>query len=164
MSSMDPYLFIGSSTEGLPIARALQAELDEDCEPLVWQQNFFEPTETTIEALRDKAQNFDFAVLVLTPDDSVIIRNVENAAGRDNVLLEVGLFLGVLGLRRVFLVHPRNQGLHLPSDLAGVTCLTYRSDRRDQNLRAAIGPAATAIRNRISAEGLRLDRNFSNPS
>jgi predicted nucleotide-binding protein len=155
MNSLDPSLFIGSSTEGLPIARALQAELDEDCEPLVWQQNFFEPTETIIDALRDKAQNFDFAALVLTPDDSVVIRAAENFAARDNVLLEVGLFLGVLGLRRVFIIHPRNQGLRLPSDLAGVTCLTYKSDRRDQNLRAAIGPAATAIRNRIATEGPR---------
>src|SRR5438876_12369225 len=48
MKSLDPSLFIGSSTEGLPIARALQAELDEECEPLVWKQDFFVPTGTTI--------------------------------------------------------------------------------------------------------------------
>jgi CRP/FNR family transcriptional regulator, cyclic AMP receptor protein len=75
-------------------------------------------------------------------------------------LLEVGLFLGILGLRRVFIIHPRGQGLRLPSDLADVTCLTYKSDRRDGNLRAAIGPAANAIRTRIASDGLRLRREL----
>lgn len=158
MNSLDPSLFIGSSTEGLPIAHALQAELDEECEPQVWRQNVFGPTGTTISALLEKAQNSDFAALVLTPDDSVVSRAAENAVARDNVIFELGLFLGALGPRRVFIIHPRNQELRLPSDLAGVTCLTYRSNRTDQNLQAAIGPAATAIRNRIATDGLRPGR------
>lgn len=154
MNSPDPSLFIGSSAEGLPVAQALQAELDEDCEALVWSQNFFGPTETTIGALMEKAQGFDFAVLVLTPDDSAVIRAVRHHVVRDNVLLELGIFLGALGTRRVFILHPREQGIRLPDDLACVTCLTYRNDRRDRNLRAAVGPAATAIRERIFSEGI----------
>ena len=100
MNSLDPSLFIGSSTEGLPIAHALQAELDEECEPLVWRQNVFGPTGTTIGALLEKAQNSDFAALVLTPDDSVVSRTAENSVARDNVIFELGLFLGALGPRR----------------------------------------------------------------
>jgi len=38
MDALDPSLFIGSSSEGLPVAHALQAELDQVCEPLVWAQ------------------------------------------------------------------------------------------------------------------------------
>src|SRR5260370_40757866 len=156
MNSLDPSLFIGSSTEGLPIAYALQVELDEECEPLVWRQSVFGPTATTISALLERAVNSAFAALVFTPDDSVVSRAAEDAVARDNVIFELGLFLGALGPRRVFIVPPRNQQLRLPSDLAGVTCLTYKSHRKDQNLQAAIGPAATAIRNRIATEGLRL--------
>jgi predicted nucleotide-binding protein len=163
MRSPDPSLFIGSSTEGLPIARALQAELDEECEPIVWEQDFFVPTGTTIGTLAEKVQNFDFAAFVFTPDDSLIIRGSANAAARDNVIFELGLFIGALDKERVFIIRPRDQELRLPSDLAGVTCLTYKSNRKDQNLRAAIGPAATAIRNRVVSLGVRrtVGRNAS---
>jgi len=164
MNNLDPSLFIGSSTEGLPIAQALQSELDEVCEPTVWRQGFFGPTDTMISALVNKAQNSDFATFVLTPDDALVIRGADNAVARDNVIFELGLFLGALGPRRVFIVHPRGQGLRLPSDLAGVTCLTYRSNRRDQNLQAAIGPAATEIRGRIAALGIRPNNDLLDPS
>ena len=58
MDAVDPSLFIGSSSEGLTVALALQAELDQVCEPLVWSQGAFEPTGTTIGTLLDTAQNF----------------------------------------------------------------------------------------------------------
>jgi hypothetical protein len=77
------------------------------------------------------------------------------------VVFELGLFLGSLGSRRVFIIHPHNLDLTLPSDLAGVTCLGYREYRSDQNLQAAIGPAATRIRDRIASEGLRRERQIS---
>jgi hypothetical protein len=51
----------------------------------------------------------------------------------------------------------------LPSDLAGVTRLDYRHDRVDQNLQAAIGPAATKIRDRVASEGLRRERKLLEP-
>jgi hypothetical protein len=163
VDALDPSLFIGSSSEGLPVAYALQAELDPVCEPQVWSQGVFAPTGTTVESLLEKAQNSDFAALVVTPDDLIVTRGAEVAVARDNVIFELGLFLGALGPRRVFIIQPRNQDLRLPSDLAGVTSLNYRPNRRDQDLQAAIGPAATAIRNRISSEGLRSERGLPQP-
>ena len=98
MDALDPSLFIGSSSEGLPIAYALQAELDAVCEPLVWSQGVFAPTGTTIGSLLlEKAQNSDFAALVVTPDDLVVTRDAQVAVARDNVIFELGLFLGALG-------------------------------------------------------------------
>ncbi|MGO8891586.1 MAG: TIR domain-containing protein [Streptosporangiaceae bacterium] len=160
MDALDPALFIGSSSEGLAIARALQMEVDEQCEPTVWSQDVFLPGGTTLADLLAASQNSDFAALILTPDDSVVSRGEQRPAARDNVIFELGLFLGALGPQRVFIIRPRGQELRLPSDLAGVTILEYRYNRRDQNLRAAIGPAATEIQNRISAEGLRSDRGL----
>ena len=118
MEALDPFLFIGSSSEGLPVARALQAELDEVCEAQVWSQGVFEPTGTTIGSLLDVAQNSDFAALVLTPDDSVVTRSTKIVVARDNVIFELGLFLGALGPQRVFIIRPHGQDLRLPSDLA----------------------------------------------
>lgn len=153
MDVLNPLLFIGSSSEGLPIAYALQEELDQACEPLVWSQSAFEATGTTIGSLLEMAQTSDFAALVLTPDDSVVTRGSAVSVARDNVVFELGLFLGVLGPRRVFIIRPRDLSLTLPSDLAGVTLLDYRYKRTDQNLQATIGPAATRIRNRVVSEG-----------
>jgi len=145
VDALNPSIFIGSSTEGLSVAYALQAELDQMCEPVVWSQSVFEPTGTTMGSLLEMAQRSDFAALVLTPDDAVVTRDAEVSVARDNVIFELGLFLGTLGPRRVFIVRPRDLDLRLPSDLADVTCLDYRHNRRDQNLQAAIGPAANRI-------------------
>ena len=160
MDTLVPSLFIGSSSEGLPIAHALQAELDPVCEPLVWSQGVFEPTGTTMGSLLEMSQTSDFAALVLTPDDSVVTRGAEVIVARDNVVFELGLFLGALGSRRVFIIQPRDPDLTLPSDLAGVTRLNYRYNRRDQNLQAAIGPAAARIRDTIASEGPRREREL----
>jgi hypothetical protein len=161
MDALDPALFIGSSSEGVAIARELQAEVDGQCEPTVWSQDVFQSGGTFLGELLKTAENTDFAALILTPDDSLRSRGVERPTARDNVILELGLFLGALGSQRVFIIRPRDQDLRLPSDLAGVTVLDYKTNRRDGNLRAAIGPAATAIRNRISIEGLRGDRGLA---
>src|SRR5260370_21070728 len=149
MNSLDPSLFIGSSTEGLPIAYALQVELDEECEPLVWRQSVFGPTATTISALLERAENSDFAALVFTPDDSVVSRAAEDAVARDNVIFELGLFLGALGPRRVFIVFPLNQQLRPPSDPSGVTCPTHKSHRKIQQLQAPTRSSATPTTNTV---------------
>jgi Predicted nucleotide-binding protein containing TIR-like domain len=161
MDALDAALFIGSSSEGEAIARELQVEVDGQCEPTVWSQDVFQPNGTPLNELLRTAENTDFAALVLTPDDSVVSRGEERSAARDNVIFELGLSLGALGPQRVFIIRPRGQDLRLPSDLAGITVLDYNSNRKDGNLRAAIGPAATTIRNRISIEGLRSDRRLA---
>ena len=45
------------------------------------------------------------------------------ASPRDNVVFEAGLFGGVLGMRRTFILHAN--GAKLPSDLLGLTCVRY---------------------------------------
>jgi predicted nucleotide-binding protein len=64
-------MFIGSSTEGLEVARLLQAELEHDVDGTVWSQGVFGLSQSGLEALEAKARTFDFAALVLTPDDLV---------------------------------------------------------------------------------------------
>lgn len=157
-SALDPSLFIGSSAEGLEVATHLQAELDYVCEPTVWTQGVFGPGGTTLTSLLNVVDKSDFAVLVATADDTVTLRGDSYPVARDNVIFELGLFLGALGPERVFIVQPRGQDVKLPSDLAGVTTLTYRPERQDGNLSAALGPCSTAIRQRIISLGLRTAR------
>lgn len=145
-----PSLFIGSSAEGLLVARALQAELDFDVEATIWSQGVFGLSDGTLESLAAKAPTFDFAVLVLTPDDLLTSREQTRNAPRDNVIFEAGLFMGALGRRRVFMVSCRDDELTLPSDFAGIAMARYNR-RSDGNLQAAVGPVATNIRTAIRA-------------
>jgi predicted nucleotide-binding protein len=48
--------------------------------------------------------SFDFAILVLTPDDLTQSRGKQQPSPRDNVVFELGLFIGALGRDRVFMV------------------------------------------------------------
>src|SRR5262245_27745228 len=88
-----PSLFIGSSTEGLEFARAARSLLAKDAETTIWDEGFFGLGSTFIETLINSLARFDFALLVLTPDDLVASRKDETLGPRDNVIFELGLFM-----------------------------------------------------------------------
>jgi Predicted nucleotide-binding protein containing TIR-like domain len=157
MPGTRPSVFIGSSSEGREVAEAIQANMDHDWEAVVWSQGLFGLSDGTLETLVEKSESFDFAILVLTPDDMIESRGTVTQAPRDNVLLEIGLFVGVLGPRRTFVVYDRGAGLKLPSDLAGVTKASYQRHKSD-NLRATVGACCTEINTAVKALGLRPRR------
>lgn len=150
MEMKRPNVFVGSSAEGLPIAEAIQLNLDHSCETTLWSQGVFGLSEGTLEALVRSAASFDFAVLVLTPDDLVSKRNKPGQQPRDNVLFELGLFMGMLGRDRTFIVHERKTPLDLPTDLAGITPATF-ARRADNNMHAALGPVCTQLKTAMTA-------------
>lgn len=154
MAGAKPSVFVGSSTEGLPIAEAIQRRLDYVAEVNIWNQATFDLSSVTIEALEEKCRESDFAIFVLTPDDVKIQREKETAAVRDNVIFELGLFAGTLGRRRCFLVHDRERKIDLPSDLAGITPAKF-SLQRSGNLDASLGAPCSAIANAMKAQPLR---------
>jgi predicted nucleotide-binding protein len=154
IASTRPRVFVGSSVEGLDVANGIQAGLEFDCESTVWTQGVFGLSRGTLESLVEAAQNSDFAVLALTADDVTTKRENTNASPRDNVIFELGLFMGALGRDRTFIVHARGQDLDLPSDLEGITTATF-GERSDGNLQAALGPVCTKIRTAMKKTGLR---------
>jgi predicted nucleotide-binding protein len=148
--SIKPQMFIGSSGEGLEIAQLVQLELERDIESTIWNQGPFGLSQGTLESLVKLKDQYDFAVLVLTPDDVVIKRGNQGNAARDNVIFELGLFMGSLGRERTFMLYCSDDRLELPSDLAGVTAATYKRPSGN-NLQAALGPACTKIRIAVRA-------------
>jgi hypothetical protein len=101
---------------------------------------------------------FDFAILVLSPDDIVQSRNDSNLGPRDNVIFELGLFMGRLGRERTFAVHQRNAHVKIPTDLSGVTLAAYDWPRRVGGHAAAVGPASDLIRDEIRRLGLSREK------
>lgn len=151
---MKPSLFVASSVDGLPIAYAVQQNLERDAEVTVWSQGIFEPTATALTSLLRSLPAFSFGTFVFHPDDVVRLRSVEALAVRDNVLFELGLFIGAHGPERCFIVAPRDMAdFHWPTDLLGHRPLEYDSSRHDGNHRAALGPACQEIREVIQRLG-----------
>ena len=152
MKKSRPAIFIGSSAEGLEVAKAIQAELQYSAECVIWSQGVFGLSEGTLESLVKAIKKFDFAVLVLTPDDLVTSRGNSSPSPRDNVLLELGMCIGTLGRSRTFMVVDRKAKVKLPTDLAGVTPATFEMPDAG-TMQSAVGPACTQIATSVKTEG-----------
>jgi CRP/FNR family cyclic AMP-dependent transcriptional regulator len=114
-----PIVFIGSSKESLPVAKIVGKALGKVAEVRVWKDGVFWEDQFTLESLEVQSRQVDFAVMVFAPDDRIFCRGKKSVAPRDNVVFELGLFMGALGRKRAFLIKPRNKDLKLPSDLFG---------------------------------------------
>jgi predicted nucleotide-binding protein len=104
---------------------------------------------TIIEKFEDYA-NVAFAVILLTPDDVGAGKDYVNdlkPRARQNVILELGFFLGKLGRNRVCALHKGN--LELPSDFSGVLWIPM-----DPN-----GAWQFSLAKEMKAVGLDLDLN-----
>lgn len=147
-----PKVFIGSSSEGLEIAETIQLNLDHSCEVTIWSQGVFGLGYGNLETLVQQISNYDFAILVLTPDDMIESRGDLKNSARDNVLFELGLFMGKLGRYRTFAVYDRTADIKIPSDLAGVSMATYHP-HSSGNIDAALGASCTQMKRRIKEFG-----------
>lgn len=145
-----PEIFIGSSTESLKVATAIERALNPD--PIRihhWKKGVFGASEATIESLEKLLPQCDFAILILTADDKVRIRGKRKAAPRDNVVFELGLFIGAIGRNRTFMLAENRTELRLPPDLLGVTYLPLDT-KTVKTQRNSVVSAALSIRTRIS--------------
>jgi hypothetical protein len=149
-----PTLFIGSSTEGLDFARGVRSLLAADAEVTLWRDGIVNIGEITVDALVNALPRFDFGVMVLSPDDVTTSRDQTSASPRDNVIFELGLFMGKLGRSRTFMVRPREVNVKLPSDVIGVTAAFYDWPRQDNDVRAAVGSACDDIRQAVRSLGI----------
>jgi hypothetical protein len=147
---MKPSIFIGSSSEGLKYAQSIKAQLSNDAELTIWNEGLFLLGNITLEELQTFGCRFDFAVLVLTPDDTVVNRADQMKSPRDNVLFELGVFMSSLGPKKTFVVTTKGD-VKLPSDLQGLTVAKIDSDRADGNVDAMVGNACHQIRNAVAA-------------
>lgn len=136
-------LFIGSSKEGLDVATQLKKKIDKNysdwIETVIWSEGkVFSLNKSALESLVKASRRFDYGILVATSDDISVIRKIEHVVSRDNVMLELGLFLGSLGLSRAFVL--LEEGCKLPTDYTGITVPIF--NRKDKK---SIGKAINQI-------------------
>lgn len=160
--TFQPRIFISSSVEGLPVARAIQEKLRRhkaDC--YLWSDpGIFEVSEVTIESLVKALDLFSYAIVVLTPDDLVSRRSVQKAIPRDNLVFELGLFVGRHGRDSAFMVAPERQEILLPSNLFGVQTAYYSFTGSGKGrARPDVGSACTHILRAVRAAEKRRSRS-----
>ena len=142
-------VLILSSTEALPVARAVQSELNVPAiEPTVWDQASFSGWLLT--DIRNKIVEYGFVVVVFSPDDLIVSRGSEMLSPRDNVLLELGMALASNGIERTSLLCPDMPNIKIPIDLGGLAVKRYEH-RSDGNYRASVAPACSEIVSELRA-------------
>lgn len=150
-----PVVFIGSSSESLEIARELQNLFAHDPFVIeVWSTGVFTPSATPIESLVSAVKGSDLGVIVFNPDDTITSRDQTTPGPRDNVVFELGLFIGHLGRERTFFVVPRGNDIKIPTDLLGVAPLEYAKGTHE-TLASRIGPVSNELRKLIKQMGPR---------
>lgn len=119
MTDLKPKIFIGSSKAGLPVAEKVRANLSEIGDCYLWQDpNMWEPNKSTFDNLLKMASYFDFGIFVATADDLTLTNDKIVIQPRDNVILEMALFLGAMGKHKSFMLVEND--IKLPSDFKGI--------------------------------------------
>jgi len=150
MAASKPRVFIGSSVEGRGVAEHIQSNLENLAECVRWSQGVVGVSESTLESLFVVVRDFDFAVLVLTPADLDPEPIKGRHSPRDNILFELGLFVGSLGRGRTFIVHGKDPSLTQAVDFAGLTPITF-TQRGPSDREAALAPACSLLRSSIQS-------------
>ena len=146
-----PRLFLGSSGKQAKLLQALTRGLEDIAHVEPWTTSF-NPGTITLERLLELTHEVDFAAFVFAQDDWTInsppasdVTGSGQASPRDNVVFEAGLFGGVLGMRRTFILHA--SGSKLPSDLLGLTCVRYDKATAAAEIKAINQKLRKAIEN-----------------
>lgn len=147
-------VFIICSAEALPIARMVQNAFQHDSFlTTIWTDGVFKIAHYPLESLENAVDQSDFAIAIAHADDLTLFRGQEWPSSRDNVVFELGLFMGRLGRKRAILMEPREDRVKLPSDLSGVTTIVYNYQTGPDAV-AHLAPACNELRNHIQALGL----------
>jgi hypothetical protein len=124
-----PRIFLGSSGQQEKLLKALGRGLEAVAQVEPWTTSF-DPGTSTLQRLVDLSREVDFAAFVFARDDwtsdsapTSDSPEPGQAAPRDNVVFEAGLFGSALGMHRTFILHA--SGAKLPSDLLGLTTVRY---------------------------------------
>lgn len=146
-------VFVISSVESLPIARMIQSALAHDPFTVtVWTDGVFKAGGYAMDDLEAQVDDSDFAIAIAHSDDQTMFRGQDWPTPRDNVVFELGLFMGRLGRKRAILMEPSDDKVKLPSDLRGVTTIGYvYEEGKDQD--AKFAPACNILRRHINEYG-----------
>mgnify|MGYP001807255888 CR=1 FL=1 len=146
-------VFVISSAEALEVARIIQNAMAHDGFLVtLWTDGVFKVASYPLESLESAVDESDFAIAVAHSDDLTLFRGQDWPTPRDNVVFELGLFMGRLGRKRAILMEPREDKIKLPSDLSGITTIPYTYEQ-GKDAAALMAPACNILRAHINEWG-----------
>jgi len=121
-------IFIGSSSEQLTLAETAKSILEKDFDVTIWNDSVwdtavFKINQNFLADLLKASLQFDFGILLGTADDKVTYRGKDVLIPRDNVLFELGLFTGRLGISKCAFIIDKE--LKLLTDLQGISLARF---------------------------------------
>ena len=127
LDNLPPRVFVASSTASASLAHRLADRLKPDVAADVWD-TLFKPGDNTLDNLLLFSSLYEFGIFVLSADDLTTTRDVQRYQPRDNVIFELGIFMGAVGRSRAFavVVDGGDGDVKLPTDLAGNTYVKVR--------------------------------------
>lgn len=162
-------VFIGSSSQVRQYQLALVDKLlrSPSIEVVRWDSDQFRTggqffLDTLLNAAAEK--DLDFAVFIFSEDDAIKSTEKIYYTPRDNVLFELGLFMGKLGKERTFVLAPKpwQSKLKILSDLQGYIPELYSKPNaattklaRLRNLKKVLKPTVADIKARMERLGPR---------
>lgn len=149
-------IFIGCATESLDIAQAIQRNLEGKFSVRIWDQGTIDPGINLIDQLIGFTRQYDFGIFVFSADQVSRIRGKHFMQTAANTIFEAGLFAGVLGKERAFIVSEDKAKLKLPSDFNGIMRSTFvrphDHDELPSKLATACSDISRAIRKQLDSE------------
>jgi hypothetical protein len=147
-------IFIGSSSEELKLAQSAKTILERDFEVTlwndsVWDTSVFKINNNFLNDLLRASLQFDFGLLIGSTDDLVEYRGDIVLQPRDNVLFELGLFIGRLGLSKCAFVIDKE--LKVLSDISGISLARYEKNDVTSFVNA-ISQVSELFRNQIDSD------------
>ena len=138
-SQTDPLrVFVASSSKQIKVAKTIAsllnkastgpAALQPPLHAYAWTEATFSFSSTYIESLEYELECADFAVVIMTAQDVALVGREIVDLPRDNVIFELGLFMGRLGRDRCYFFVDDTSATHLPSDLTGVKAIRFVPD------------------------------------
>ncbi len=143
-------IFIGSSSESLDIAQAVQTELRKrnfNYFPIIWNQGVVKASKYVIPELIAELNKSQYGIFIFNDDDIKKSRGKSVKVVRDNVLFEFGLAVGILGSENCFVF--KSQEAKVPSDFDGLSYAIYNKDNLKINVLAEMGQAISEFEHAI---------------
>lgn len=150
-------VFVASSSEQIKVAKAVAAALESpQLQARVWDEETFNFSDAYIESLEKELDRADFAIVILTGDDPGNVREKDVNLPRDNVIFELGLFMGRLGRERCFFFVAHDSRTRIASDLSGVKSVEF-----DHNTQSPGSSDLVSQADKVAQQMLALSQRYA---
>jgi hypothetical protein len=143
-------LFICSSVASLDVALALKNNLSGDFMVTTWKENTFQLGHHNLDSIIKASTKYHYVLLVLTPDVVQTFNNNTTANVKDNIIFEMGFFIGIFGKERTFFIVENAPDFKLPTYVSGINYTDFIKPNGPDLLETSLQKCCVHIKNAIS--------------